>query len=157
MAYQTPCEITDLFEYPQHLPLVAEWIYSEFWKDKDVHTPESLAELLRDATRPDEVPLSLLALVSAKPVATVNLVECDDDMRTHLRPWLAALLVLPEHRGHGIGSILVRQLQRRASQMGVDAVYLGTDIPQYYEQFGATLYEQVRDDFCIMRLDCSTG
>jgi predicted N-acetyltransferase YhbS len=150
-------QITHLFEHPQHIDQVAAWIHAEFWADKEIHTPESLAALLRQATTPDSIPLSRLALVDGIPVGTVNLVENDDDQRKHLRPWLAALLVVPEHRRRGIGSALVRDLQRCAAMLGIDTLYLGTDNPDFYIQLGARIHEQVNNDFAIMQLGVERG
>ncbi len=151
----TDCQIADLFQHPDHIPLVAQWIYDEFWADKEAFTPEALAGLLRTATDPREVPLSLLAFDGDQPVGTVNLIENDDENRPHLRPWLAALYVLPECRNRGVGSQLVRALKGRADAMGIDNLYLGTDNPGFYERLGAQAHEQLAEDFCIMRL--STG
>jgi len=157
-SYKFPFGIThriaNLFEHPEHIDLVARWIHAEFWADKNIHTPESLARLLRSAVRPDVMPLSLLAVVDGEPVGTVNLVENDDDQRAHLRPWLAALFVLPNHRRRGIGSVLVRQLAERAAALGISTLYLGTDNPGFYERLGATIHEQVDVNFAIMELDC---
>jgi len=144
--------IAHLFELPQHIPTVAGWIYDEFWADNVRHSPESLAALLRQATRPDSMPLSLLALRNDQPVGAVNLVASDDDLRPHLTPWLAALFVLPEHRHQGIGSRLVAVLQRQAAQIGIHCLYLGTDSPRFYARLGATTYEKIGKDFCIMQL-----
>jgi predicted N-acetyltransferase YhbS len=146
-------QIADLFKYPQHISLVARWIYDEFWADKNVHTPVSLEKLLRLAIAPSAIPVSLLALEDERPVATINLIENDDETRPHLRPWLAALFVDSERRGRGIGSLLVRNLQDRAAAMGIDAMYLGTDNPGFYARLGAAVYEQASDTFWIMRLN----
>src|SRR5262245_51608940 len=100
--------ISHLFEHPQHVDRAAQWIYDEFWADKNVHTPESLAGYFRQATTPDAIPLSLLALVDGEPVGTINLIENDDDKRTHLRPWLPALYRVPAHRHRRVGPPLVR-------------------------------------------------
>jgi predicted N-acetyltransferase YhbS len=145
-------QIDHLFEHPQHVDQVAAWIHAEFWTDKNIHTPQSLAALLRNATTPDAIPLSRLAFVDGVPVGTINLIENDDDQRMHLRPWLAALLVLPEHRRQGIGSALVRDLQQHANRLGIGHLYLGTDNPGFYFRLGATIHEQVTTDFAVMRL-----
>jgi predicted N-acetyltransferase YhbS len=146
------CRIADLFASPEHISLVARWIYDEFWADKDVHTPESLETLLRLAVKPDAMPLSLLALEEDRPVGTVNLIDNDDENRPHLWPWLAALFVVPDRRHLGIGSLLVRSLQQRAAAMGIDALYLGTDNPVFYARLGAAIHEQAPGNLCIMRL-----
>jgi GNAT superfamily N-acetyltransferase len=135
---------------------VARWIYGEFWADKDHHSPESLEALLQQASRPDVVPLSLLALAGDTPVGTANLVENDDEARPHLRPWLAALFVQPGFRKRGIGSLLVRNLRDRACRLGLTGMYLGTDQPAFYERLGAIVVERLAYDFCIMYLAART-
>jgi predicted N-acetyltransferase YhbS len=154
MATASNFQINHLYEHPAHIDRVAAWIHTEFWADKQIHTPASLAALLRDAARPDSIPLSLLALVDGEPVGTVNLVENDDDKRAHLRPWLAALVVVREQRGRGIGSRLVRKLAGLAATLGYSSMYLGTDNPSFYARQGATVHEQVTNEFAIMQLRC---
>jgi predicted N-acetyltransferase YhbS len=154
MGMPSKCQIVHLYEHPQSIERVARWIYAEFWADKEVHTTESLAAYLRNAIHPDAIPLSLLALVDGEPVGNVNLIEHDDDTRTHLRPWLAALVVVPEYRGRGIGSQLVRELAGSAATLGYSKVYLGTDNPGFYARLGAAIHERVASDFEIMQLRC---
>jgi RimJ/RimL family protein N-acetyltransferase len=144
--------IANLFEHPRYLPLVAGWIHQEFWDGRPGHSVETMANRLREATTASRIPLSLLALVDGQPVGTVNLVENDDDERPHLRPWLAALLVIPEFRRRGIGSRLVRELQHQAARLNVPTMFLGTDNPGFYSRLGATPHEQFSDRFQIMKL-----
>jgi len=82
----------------------------------------------------------------------VNLIEIDDERRAHLRPWLAALLVLPPYRPQGIGSLLIRSLQEQAGRIGERQMYLGTDNPDFYIRRGATVVERLDSGFCILRL-----
>jgi predicted N-acetyltransferase YhbS len=145
-------QIVHLFEHPQYVDQVANWIHAEFWADKQVHSPESLAAHLRSAIVPDAIPLSRLALVDGVPVGTVNLIENDDEKRSHLRPWLAALFVVPERRRQGVGSALVRDLQQCAAVLSIEMLYLGTDNPGFYARLGAEVEEQVTQEFVIMRL-----
>ena len=150
-------EIVHLYEYPEHLESVARWIHEEWWADKPGHSVESMATRLKDAHNKDEIPLSLLALHRDRPVGTVNLVVNDNEERLDLTPWLAALLVLPENRGRGVGSQLVRTLSAEALRLGVRRMYLGTDIPQYYSRLGAQIFESSQDGYCIMCIDTSAG
>jgi len=145
-------DIGHLYEYPAHLQTVARWIHEEWWSDKPGHSVESMATRLREASGRDRIPLSLVALLEGCPVGTVNLVVNDNEQRDDLTPWLAALYVLPEHRGKGVGSKLVRSLTSEASRLGIREMYLGTDIPQYYRKLGAKMFESSSDDYCIMSI-----
>ena len=143
--------IDHLFDHPDHIRLVAGWIYDEFWKGKPGYSVETFESLLRQARDPDRVPRSILALVERQPAGTVNLVHTDSETRPDLHPWLAALVVVPEHRHRGVGAALVRELTRHAARLGFHELFLGTDIPRFYSRLGAEHFQQVRSDLCIMR------
>ena len=143
-------EIGHLCDCPEHLGTVARWIHEEWWSDKPGHTVETMASRLGEASDQNAVPLSLVALHAGNPVGTVNLVANDNEERPDLAPWLAALLVMPDHRGQGVGSNLVRALLKEAVRLRVRHLYLGTDTPEYYSKLGATMYDEVSDDYCIM-------
>ncbi len=149
--------IEHLFGHPEHVPLVAGWIYDEFWRDKPGYSVEVFEGLLRQAGDPDRIPLSLLALADGAPAGTVNLVHSDSQRRPDLHPWLAALFVAPAHRGRGIGGALCRALVAEAGRLGVSDLYLGTDIPKFYVALGADLHERFDDGLCIMRFRPAAG
>ncbi len=150
-------QITDLFNHPQLIEAVAKMIYNEFWID--VEDGMSLGDLiahLKTATGPQQMPLSLIALVDGQLAGTINLIENDDENRAHLRPWLAAMVVRADLRGRGIGSALVKALLVDARLMGIPTVYFGTDGPGFYERLGAVKHEHVRDDFAIMKFELAS-
>jgi predicted N-acetyltransferase YhbS len=145
-------QITHLFNHPHVIKPVAQMIYAEFWRD--VVNGMSVADIvshLHTATDATRIPLSLIALRGDELLGTVNLIENDDDARTHLRPWLAAMVVRSDVRGQHIGTQLVNALLTEARAMKIPTLYFGTDGPGFYERLGAIKYEQVRDDFCIMK------
>lgn len=144
-------EVAHLFNHSEHVPLVAGWIYDAFWRDKPGYVVATFERLLRDASDPARIPLSLLAFADGVPAGTVNLIESDSPTRPHLHPWLAALFVAPEHRGSGVGRTLCRAVVAEARRLGVADLYLGTDIPSFYAALGAELYEQLAGSLCIMR------
>ncbi len=150
-------KIAHLFEHPEHVSLVAGWIYDEFWRGRSGYSVATFEGLLRQAGDPARIPLSLLALADGAPAGTVNLVHTDSEARPDLHPWLAALVVVPEHRRRGIGSALVRALVGHATRLGFDELFLGTDIPAFYARFGAEPFQAVRDDLCIMRIGLDAG
>lgn len=147
-----PVAIEHLFRHPDRVPLVAEWIYREFWTDKPGYSPQTFEALLRQADDLDAIPLSLLALVDGRPAGTINLIDCDDESRPHLTPWLAALYVVPAHRRQGVGTSLIRALLDEARRLGISQMYLGTDRPAYYARRGAVFHEQASQTLSIMRL-----
>jgi ribosomal-protein-alanine N-acetyltransferase len=144
--------IEHLFEHPEHIPTVARWIHEEFWDGRPGHSVDTMAARLREATTANDIPLSLLALVDGQPAGTINLVENDDEERPHLRPWLAALLVVPEFRRRGIGARLVRELQQQAARLSISTMYLGTENPGYYSRLGARFHEQAARNIHIMNI-----
>ena len=146
--------ITHLFNHPHLIDTAANMIYSEFWVNvEDGMSVSDLVAHLKTATQPQQIPLSLIALVDGQLAGTINLIENDDAKRAHLRPWLAAMVVRADLRGQGIGTALVNALLVEARLMNVPTVYFGTDGPGFYERLGAIKHEHVRDDFAIMKFE----
>ncbi len=42
-------------------------------------------------------------------------------------PWLAAVLVVEEHRGKGVGTALVAAVEEEAARLGFESLYTSTD------------------------------
>ena len=71
------------------------------------------------------IPTAFVAVLGADVVGLACLVECDIESHQHLTPWLASVLVAPEHRGRGIGSALCERATE-ARLLGVEKLYLFT-------------------------------
>jgi predicted N-acetyltransferase YhbS len=148
----TTLQITHLFNHPHLIESVAQMIYDEFWREVvDGMSVADLVAHLRTATDATRIPLSLIALQGDQLVGTVNLIDNDDSARSHLHPWLAAMVVRADVRAQGIGTQLVNALLAEARNMKIPTLYFGTDGPGFYERLGAIKHEQVSDDFCIMK------
>ena len=145
--------IDHLFRHAELTETVARLIYDEFWKDRDGMSVADLVAHLRNTHDPARIPLALVATVDGEFAGTVNLIDNDDRRRTHLHPWLAAMVVVERFRGQGIGTRLVQALLAEAARLGFERVYFGTDGPGFYTRLGAQLHEQVTPEFCIMRLE----
>lgn len=143
--------VRHLFETPQHRRAVATWIHTAFWQGSEEFSVATLEGYLREAVDADTIPLSLLAFVDGRPAGTVNLVHDDIFGRPGLHPWLAALYVVPECRRSGVGSALLRSVSDHAARLGVSGLYLGTDIPDFYVRFGASVVD-MDGNLQIMRL-----
>jgi predicted N-acetyltransferase YhbS len=144
--------IDHLFNHSEHIPQVADWIYGEFWADKPDYSAAFFERLLCQASDPNKIPLSLVAIADGQPAGIINLIANDDPARLHLTPWLAALVVAAPYRGQGIGTRLVQTLQDNARHLGYTHLFLGTDQPAFYARLGAEPYEQASATLQIMRL-----
>ena len=146
-------KIEPLSRHARHLPFVAGLVYREFWVGvRDGYSEADLVAAFGAATDPARVLLSLVALDGRTPVGCVHLIANDDDTLPELYPWLAALVVVPERRGQGIGSALVQAIAREAAAMGFAQLWFGTDGPGFYERLGAVKHLQRGADFWIMKL-----
>jgi predicted N-acetyltransferase YhbS len=143
--------VDHLYRHPDHLPLVASWIHGAFWTHSG-RGVDAVVDLLREATDPGRIPLSLLARIGREPAGTVNLIACDSKARPDLTPWLAALFVESAHRGKGVGAELVRRLIGEAARLRFTEMFLETDIPEFYARLGATRFEALADGGWIMRI-----
>jgi len=85
-------------------------------------------EEFRTARTDGGIPATLVALDENHALlGTVSVIEDDLPGFEHLNPWLATLLVLPEHRGRGVGAFLVSEAERFAREAGHGEMYLFTE------------------------------
>jgi len=92
--------------------------------------------------RRGSIPLGLVALLDDLVVGMACLVECDIPSHCHLGPWLATVLVSPDHRRVGIGSALCVRATTEAQLLGVSQLYLFTfDKQRLYTRLGWSALE----------------
>ena len=81
--------------------------------------------------------------------------------RTDLFPYLCALFVEKEARGHALGSKLLEYARTEAGRLGFDNLYLCTDHTSYYEKYGCRYIGTGRHTWGetsrILDLGCGTG
>lgn len=145
--------VEPLSRHPQHLGFVAALVYREFWAEvPDGMTEADLADAFGGRAAPGRVLASLIALEGEVPLGCVHLIDNDDPSLPELYPWMAAMVVVPQRRGQGIGSMLVRALMREAKAMGFQRLWFGTDGPGFYQRLGAVKHLPKGRDFWIMTL-----
>lgn len=145
--------VEPLSRHPHHLGFIAALVYREFWAEvPDGMTEADLADAFGGRAAPGRVLASLIALEGDAVLGCVHLIDNDDPSLTELYPWMAAMVVVPERRGQGIGSMLVRALMDEAKAMGFEQLWFGTDGPGFYERLGAVKHLAKGRDFWIMRL-----
>jgi GNAT superfamily N-acetyltransferase len=132
----------------------AEWqpIYQERGQ-----TFEHALKNYRDRTNTDCLPLALVALHGGELVGTVSLKFHDLDTRPDIDPWLGGLFVVPEWRGRGVGSLLMRRAVEECTRLKIPTLFLWTSSAEgLYLKLGWRAIE--RTDYCgksivIMQID----
>jgi len=119
--------IAHLQDHPHFIPVLADLCGQE-WAHlyADWDRESSLREF--SATRTDgELPVTLIALEDDDLLGTVSLLHNDLPGREDLNPWLASLIVLPEHRGKNVATFLVTEAENLLRRLGMTAAYLFTE------------------------------
>jgi len=143
--------IEPLLAHPRHVPFIAGLVYREFWANvADGLSEAYLTRAFGGQAEPGRVLKSWVALEGDEPLGCVHLIDKDDDTLIELHPWLAAMVVVPQRRGQGVGSALVRALLADARAMGFQRVWFGTDGPGFYERLGARRHLQRSTEFWTM-------
>jgi GNAT superfamily N-acetyltransferase len=137
--------IEDLSARIDLIPLLARWHYKQWGELTGALTEADYKALLSRNASTWSLPLTLIALSRDRLLGSVNIVNCDMDIRPELTPWLAQLYVDPPGRGKGIGSALVRAAIERSGRLGFNSLYLYTSgtLPAFYERIGWTQREIV--------------
>jgi len=55
---------------------------------------------------------------------------------------IKSLAVLPEHKGKGIGTTLVKECINEAKELGIKKVFALTYVPQFFEKFGFSISDK---------------
>ncbi|MBB3332512.1 GNAT superfamily N-acetyltransferase [Halomonas campaniensis] len=109
-----------------HLARVAGWEHDQWGYLSPGETRASRRAELEAECGPGGVPSVFVALHGERPVGTASLVAEDMSDRPDLGPWLASVYVLPEWRGRGIASRLVRRVEAEAREAGIERLWLFT-------------------------------
>ena len=96
-------------------------------------------DCIRSALSSDSpLPQWYLLMDGDKIVGGAGLITNDFVSRMDLYPWICALYIEEEYRGHGLGSLLLDHARKDAGRLGYKSVYLLTDHIGYYEHYGFT-------------------
>jgi len=135
--------IAYLADYPQFLPTVANWVYTEWGHHNPLLTLQDFEGTFRTHLARGAIPLTVIALLDDLPAGTASIRVEDMDIHPELSPWLAAVYVPTDHRNKGIGSKLVGAIENIARSLGIGRLYLWTpDKEHFYSQLNWSVIER---------------
>jgi len=115
-----------LADHPDTIPTLAKW-FRDQWPDyyADWSQAEMEKDFLEDTSR-DRLPCRLVAFESGELVGTVILRDSNTETLPEFQPELGGLYVMESHRGHGVGTELVRAGMKLAIEQGYKMIYATT-------------------------------
>ena len=167
MRPSTAIAIDYLANCPEFLDALAQLSWRE-WQEIYQQREQTLDDCLKnyqERMNSDRLPLTLVAVRAGlaadcrELVGMVSLKYHDMDTRPDLDPWLGGLLVLPEWRNQGVGTMLMHRATEEARRLKVPRLYLWTHSAEgLYRKLGWQVVE--RSDYCgkeavVMQVDLS--
>jgi len=132
-----PLDGIAILDSVEETELIARLIHAEWEHDNPGETMEICrADLITGLSPNVDIPKTFVYRQNSVIVGWACIVENDLSSHTHLGPWLANMIVLPEHRGQGIARALVRHVMDYAATVA-SKLYLYTDnLQRHYASLG---------------------
>ena len=142
-------------ERPDLLPVVAEWMWHQWWRQAG-RTLEQTQAIYAECVAKIGAPQTFVLLEGDKPVGTVTLAREDLEERPNLTPWLAGVFVVPERRGQGYFRLLLAAFENACRAASIKVAWLFTNTAEdVYLKTGWETIEIVRrsngEAFAVMR------
>ena len=125
-------KIISLRQCPDELERFVDF-FSRHWGMRELYRNCITASLSTKSPLPQWY---LLVEEDDRIVGGAGLVSNDFISRMDLWPWLCALFVEDEFRGHAYGALLIQYLKQESCRLGFLKLYLATDSTGYYEKYG---------------------
>ena len=108
------------------IPILAKWFRNQ-WPDyyADWSQEDMEQDFLEDTSR-DSLPCRLVAFETGELVGTIILRDSNTETLPEYQPELGGLYVPESHRGHGVGTELVRAGMKLAIGQGYKTIYATT-------------------------------
>jgi len=120
--------IHHLVDVPHAVPILTRWFIEEW---EPYYGPDGSGDAeadLRGAKSKDSLPVCLVAIDDAGNVVGTAALKMESvPSHRHLTPWLAAVLVAPEHRRRGVCTALIAAVEDEAMRLRFDRLYVATD------------------------------
>jgi GNAT superfamily N-acetyltransferase len=149
-------DIVSTSDRPDLVPVVAEWLWNEFARDRG-RTLDIVVEAVARSVTAQFMPRTFVLLGDDEPMGTASLTAHDLDERPDLTPWLAGVFMRPHVRGRGYASRLISAVEREAGAASVSVLWLYTrQAERVYARAGWRTVETIQRDgaaYALMRRD----
>ncbi len=132
----TALSIRFLADHPDAAPVLAQWFAQE-WGDGSRDNETAYRARLAGSTDKDRLPICLIGLLAAEPVATATLKFREIEFSAEADFWLGWVCVRHDMRGQGFGRTLVAAVEALAAARGHTTLYLHTPSGEgFYRRLG---------------------
>lgn len=151
-------EFVFLADYPEAIPIVADWYYHQWGHQHELISPQKSEEMLSDYLNRDKIPLLILAKKRDEILGAVQLKYYEMDNYPQKEHWLGGVYVPEKHRGKKIARQLVLKALEVAKTHGIDTLFLQTEKLNggLYKRLGWNLVEKTtykKKPVLVMRKD----
>jgi GNAT superfamily N-acetyltransferase len=146
--YQRSIEVKLLKDYPEAIPVLAQWMYDEWHPYDQELTVERLLGEYQKFLSGVPLPFAVVALKEGRLIGVISLSEEGEPEFEDLRgigPWVGSFEVVSEERNKGLGQELGFMILAIARKLGYSAVNFYTsnpdNVPRYLKK-GAEIVEE---------------
>ncbi len=138
-------KIEFLKENPVFYNTIAELMFQEWGHLREGATIARYYNYLEEKLNTNRIPLTIITKSGANELlGFASLVSSDMEINNDLTPWISGVFVAPEHRGKGIGRLMINHLEQLARSFGFDKLYLYTfDKEDFYRSLS---WEKLKEE-----------
>src|SRR5689334_21810214 len=138
-----------LADHEHLIPALGELCWREWGHPPEPTDLSWWIETTRGEAGRDQLPMTWVALDGdGAALGRVGLGEFDIEERRDRSPWVLGMIVQPDRRGSGIGSLLMAQLEAWAANVGYTQAWVATgdQAIDFYRKCGWELSETIERD-----------
>lgn len=127
-------KIISVREYPEWIERIIKY-FQQHWASED--SMMVYEDCINNCVNsPSPLPQWYVMVDRETIIGCVGLITNDFISRMDLYPWICALYIEEEYRGHSYGRLLLERAESDAAKEGYPYAYLCSDHVGYYEKYG---------------------